>query len=207
MNVTTLTINEVSKEFNRRMIFRDLAFTISSGESLALTGKNGSGKSTLIKILSGLLTPTKGTVTYTVNGTKVLPDDIKSTIGLVSPYLQMYDEFTGLENLMILSSIRSNGSLTTGRAERLLDRFGLAARRHDFVRGYSSGMKQRLKYAFALLHAPGVLLLDEPTSNLDAEGIEVVQQVVAEQGKAGILILATNDEGEAKWCNRCFQVA
>ena len=207
MNDITLTINGIGQEFNRRTIFRDLTFTISSGESLALTGKNGSGKSTLIKILSGLLTPTKGTVAYTVKGTKVLPDDIKSAIGLVSPYLQLYDEFTGLENLMILSSIRSNGSLTKGRAEALLDRFGLAERRHDFVRGYSSGMKQRLKYAFALLHAPGVLLLDEPTSNLDAEGIEIVQQVVVEQGKAGILILATNDEGEAKWCSRRFQVA
>ncbi len=207
MNQITLTVSGLSKEFNRRMIFRNVSFTISTGEALALTGKNGSGKSTLIKILSGVLTPFKGNVVFTVNGARIGPDDIKSAIGLVSPYLQLYDEFTGLENLLVLSSIRSNGSIRAGRAEALLDRFGLAARQHDLVRGYSSGMKQRLKYAFALLHAPGVLLLDEPTSNLDAEGIEVVRQVVREQQKTGVLILATNDEDEAAWCSRRFQVA
>jgi heme exporter protein A len=207
MNQITLTVSGLSKEFNRRMIFRNVSFTISTGEALALTGKNGSGKSTLIKILSGVLTPFKGNVVFTVNGARIGPDDIKSAIGLVSPYLQLYDEFTGLENLLVLSSIRSNGSIRAGRAEALLDRFGLAARQHDLVRGYSSGMKQRLKYAFALLHAPGVLLLDEPTSNLDAEGIDVVRQVVREQQKTGVLILATNDEDEAAWCSRRFQVA
>ncbi|MEX1276835.1 MAG: ABC transporter ATP-binding protein [Bacteroidota bacterium] len=207
MNQITLTVSGVSKEFNRRMIFRNVSFTISKGEALALTGKNGSGKSTLIKILSGVLTPSKGSVVFTVNGARIVPDDIKSAIGLVSPYLQLYDEFTGLENLLVLSSIRSNGSIRAGRAEALLDRFGLAARQHDLVRGYSSGMKQRLKYAFALLHAPGVLLLDEPTSNLDAEGIDVVREVVREQLKTGVLILATNDEDEAAWCSRRFQVA
>lgn len=207
MNQITLTVSDVSKEFNRRTIFRNVSFTISTGEALALTGINGSGKSTLIKILSGVLTPSRGNVVFMVNGTRLGPDDIKSAIGLVSPYLQLYDEFTGLENLLVLSSIRSNGSIRTGRAEALLDRFGLAARQHDLVRGYSSGMKQRLKYAFALLHAPGVLLLDEPTSNLDAEGIEVVRQVVREQQKTGVLILATNDEDEAGWCSRRFQVA
>jgi heme exporter protein A len=207
MNQITLTVSGVSKEFNRRTIFRNVSFVISTGEALALTGRNGSGKSTLIKILSGVLTPSKGTVVFTLNGATIVPDDIKSAIGFVSPYLQLYDEFTGLENLLVLSSIRSNGSHSAGKAEALLDRFGLAARQHDLVRGYSSGMKQRLKYAFALLHTPGVLLLDEPTSNLDAEGIDVVRQVVREQQKTGVLILATNDEDEAAWCSRRFQVA
>lgn len=207
MNQVTLTVSGVAQEFNRRTIFRNLSFAISSGDSLALTGRNGSGKSTLIKILSGVLTPSRGSVVYSMDGRNVPPDDIKSTIGLVSPYLQLYDEFTGLENLLILAGIRSNGSLTGVKAEQMLERFGLAARRHDLVRGYSSGMKQRLKYAFALLHAPAVLLLDEPTANLDSEGTEVVRQVVQEQQNNGILIVATNDEGEAAWCHRRFQVA
>ncbi len=206
MNDIRLIAEGLAKEFQRRTIFQDISFELSAGDSLAITGRNGSGKSTLVKILAGLLTQTKGSVTYKIGVRTLGEHEVRSRIGLVSPYLQLYDEFTGLENLMVLSRIRANGLPVENRAEELLTQFGLALRKDDFVRGYSSGMKQRLKYAFALLHRPSILFLDEPTSNLDAEGIDVVKQIVASQRKEGILIVATNDEEEAGWCARSLRI-
>jgi heme exporter protein A len=114
----------------------------------------------------------------------------------------MYDEFTGLENLEVLSRIRADHDITAALIADALRNVGLWDRRNDFVRTYSSGMKQRLKYAFAMLHRPEVLILDEPTSNLDAEGIVMVERCVKEQSSRGMLIVATNDSDEATWCSQ-----
>jgi heme exporter protein A len=202
MTPVSLTVDGVAKEFNRRTIFRDVSFSLRSGESLAVTGRNGSGKSTLVKIICGLLSPTRGSLAYVVDGKPIEVDALKDHIGLVSPYLQMYDEFTGLENLEVLSRIRADHDITADVIADAVRNVGLWDRRNDFVRTYSSGMKQRLKYAFAMLHRPEVLILDEPTSNLDAEGIVMVERCVKEQSSRGMLIVATNDSDEATWCSQ-----
>lgn len=205
MKTVSIIAKNVSKDFNRRAILRDISFELSSPTSLAITGKNGTGKSTLSKILAGLLMPTKGVVEYRVDGGTIPSDDFKHYIGFVSPYLNLYDEFTALENLQLLSRIRSN-TIDLNRIQELLTLVNLWHRRDDMVGTFSSGMKQRLKYAFALLHQPAVLLLDEPTSNLDDDGIQVVKQIVTEQKKNGLLIVATNDETEANWCEQQITV-
>jgi heme exporter protein A len=126
-------------------------------------------------------------------------------VGFVAPYLQLYDEFTALENLRLLRRIR--GIRTSDETMlALLRRVNLFDRRNDFVRTYSSGMKQRLKYAFALLHEPPVLLLDEPASNLDDEGIATVRQIIEEQKKKGILIIATNEQHDAELCQQTIDL-
>jgi heme exporter protein A len=206
VKTVSITAKNVSKDFNRRAILRDMSFELSSPASLAITGKNGTGKSTLSKILAGLLMPTKGIVEYRVDGTAMPVDDFKHFVGFVSPYLNLYDEFTALENLQLLSRIRSN-NIDLNRIQELLTLANLWHRRDDVVGTFSSGMKQRLKYAFALLHRPAVLLLDEPTSNLDDDGIQVVKQIVTEQKKNGLLIIATNDETEANWCEQQIAVS
>jgi heme exporter protein A len=202
MTPVSLTLDGVSKQFNRRSIFQDVSISLRGGESLAITGRNGSGKSTLVKIICGLLSPTRGSLTYALDGKGIDVDAIKDHIGLVSPYLQMYDEFTGLENLEVLSRIRADRDITGETIAEALKNVGLWERRNDFVRTYSSGMKQRLKYAFAVLHRPEVLVLDEPTSNLDADGIAMVEKCVKEQSAHGMLIVATNDADEATWCSK-----
>jgi heme exporter protein A len=200
MTSMTLKLSDVSKEFNRRSIFRDVSFSLASGDSIAITGRNGSGKSTLVKIVCGLLTPSRGTISYNFEGKSIEHENVRNHIGLVSPYLQLYDEFSGLENLELLSQIRSDRVLEDGRIEEVLNDVGLWDRRKDFLRTYSSGMRQRLKYAFALVHKPDILVLDEPTANLDADGIEMVRRRVSEQKKDSILIVATNDDEESTWC-------
>lgn len=202
MNSFKLVVRDLTKDFNRRSIFRQLAFSLTVGDSLAITGKNGSGKSTLSKILAGVLSPSQGTVEYFLDGVRIQEEQMKDTVGFVSPYLNLYEEFSAVENLKILSQIRSNKKRFEERADELIRMVGLWPRRDDPVGIYSSGMKQRLKYAFALLHEPQILILDEPTSNLDEEGMELVKEVVRRQKKNGILIVATNDSLEAKWCKK-----
>ncbi len=205
MNGLSFAANGLAKVFNRRTIFSGLGFTLTTGDSLAVTGKNGSGKSTLVKILSHVLSPTRGEVALDIDGRAIPPADRYLHLGMVSPYLQLYDEFSGLENLQIFRSLRGTPA-TDGNLLDLLARVNIAERKDDPVRTYSSGMKQRLKYAFALMHHPAVLLLDEPTSNLDAEGIATVYQIIAEQKQKGILILATNDREDLRHCERSIDL-
>jgi heme exporter protein A len=197
-----LQANSLSKDFDRRKIFSALSFSVSSGSSLAITGRNGTGKSTLAKILCGVLTPTSGAAILSCNGTIVSAERLHRHVGLVSPYVQMYDEFSGIENLRIMLAIRGLKHQPDEQLRLLLRQFGIDDRRYDDVRTYSSGMKQRLKYAAALLHEPELLVLDEPTSNLDEQGIEAVHTVMVEQKKSGILIIATNDRDDLAYADQ-----
>src|ERR1700741_2232489 len=201
MREIALHISGLTKFFNRRKIFSDITVNLRNGNSLAVTGRNGSGKSTLLKILSGVLSPSKGEVTLCIDDRIVLPADRFQHIGLVSPYLQLYDEFTGWENLEIARTIRGI-HVPDKELVQLLELINLKDRRHDLVRTYSSGMKQRLKYAFALVHHPYVLFLDEPRSNLDSEGITTINHIMEEQGKNGILIVGTNDAEDVQYCEQ-----
>jgi len=174
--------------------------------SLAVTGKNGTGKSTLLKILAGLISTTDGSVTYDVDGKQVGIEEFKHNLGFVSPCLNLYDEFTALENLQILSRIRDAAPINDNSIKEWLTHVNLWNQRDDLVGTFSSGMKQRLKYAFALLHKPAVLILDEPTISLDEEGVEFVQKIVAVQKQYGILVVASNDKKEIGWCEKIIQM-
>ena len=187
----TLSGNNLKKVFNRRSIFDDVSFKVVSGQTLLITGPNGSGKSTLVSIISGVLTASAGNVDAKVDGTDV-GETMYRAIGLVSPYLQMYEEFSPRENLEFVLSARGLNDLR-GRIQPLLEELQLKGRIDDPVRTYSSGMKQRVKFAFALIHQPPVLILDEPMSNLDAKGIEMVKGIMDAQRQQGILVVATND--------------
>jgi heme exporter protein A len=202
----TVSVENVSRQFNRRSVFKGISFSLASPASMAVTGKNGAGKSTLVKIVAGVLGPTRGAVSYSIDGRGVTPEEFKCHIGFVSPYLNLYDEFTALENLEILSRIRLVRFYDDRRARHLLESLALWERRDDSVGTFSSGMKQLVKYAFALLHRPELLILDEPNANLDADGIAVVKQAVHEQKKNHILMVATNDKEEAAWCEREIRI-
>lgn len=194
--MTTFTAENISKEFNKKKLFDGVSFSLSQHSSLAITGKNGTGKSTLLKILCGLLSPTKGNWELVINENKIPSQECYKHIGLVSPYLNLYDEFSGAENLEYIGKMRGLSSDFQGNIDELLHNFALHKHRKKEVRYYSSGMKQRLKYCAALLHKPEILFLDEPQSNLDVDGIEVVRTYMKKQTETGILIFATNDSDD-----------
>ena len=201
----TLAAKDVGKMFNRRPVLAGISFSLSSGESIGLTGRNGSGKSTLIKILAGVLSPSKGSVGIAMDSNPVSPADVFEHVGLVSPYLQLYDEFSAIENLEFAANVRGF-TADRGRLEDLLARVNLLHRGNDLVRTYSSGMKQRLKYSFALLHAPPILLLDEPSSNLDRDGTAIVHTIIRDQKERGITVIATNDQEDLQFCDSTVSV-
>ena len=200
MSAISLTLTGIDKSFNRRAIFGDVSFRLEHAQSLTITGRNGSGKSTLLKIVAGILSPSNGKVEIKDGGEAIPVADHYSRIGFVAPYLQLYDEFTALENLEFIQKIRLVRSSRT-ELSTLLDRVGLSRRGDDLLRTYSSGMKQRVKYAAAIAHHPPILLLDEPTANLDAEGKAIVHEIMKEQQKEGILVIATNEAEEIVLCN------
>jgi len=174
-----------------------LSFAFDGPGLIAVTGPNGSGKSTLLRILAGLLRPSAGTTTVSLDG-RELPRALRRThAGFASPELSFYDELSGEENLAFAAEAR--GTPAPARAARAaLERVGLARRGHDRVAGYSSGMKQRLRLAFALLHEPPLLLLDEPASHLDEEGRAAAERVARETAARGLVFIATNDPEEVR---------
>jgi len=172
-----------------------VSFALRTPGAVAVTGPNGSGKSTLLRLLAGLLRPTAGRSVVRLAGRTVEPAERRTIIGFVSPELAFYDELSCRENLVFAAEARgARGAEALARAA--LEPVGLDTRAHDRVTALSSGMKQRLRLAFALLHRPPLLLLDEPGSHLDEEGKALVERVVREQARAGLVVIATNEERE-----------
>jgi heme exporter protein A len=196
-----LGLEGVSKRFGRRRVFEELTVDVRQGQVLAVTGRNGSGKSTLLMVIAGLLRPTRGRVVVTLDGKPLAPENRREWLGMVAPDLTLYPELTALENLRFFEKVRGREPLES-ELGGLLDRVGLSGRGRDLVGTFSSGMRQRLKYAFAVSHAPKVLLLDEPTANLDVSGVSMVEAVIAEQRERGVLVLATNEPDEARHGDR-----
>jgi heme exporter protein A len=200
-----LTAEDVNKTFGRRLIFKDISFKLNSSTIFGISGPNGSGKSTLVKIIADIISPSSGKLVHNLNGTEIKPEKLHNHIGLVSPYLVLYDEFTAYENLNYFSEIRGI-SFNKERVDELLNKFLLFNRRDDFVKTYSSGMKQRLKFIFALMHSPQLLILDEPTSNLDDGGKEVVYDLVKEEGSRNVVVIASNEKTDLSLCNEIIDL-
>ncbi len=193
-----LTVSDLSMRYGARRLFERLSFEVAAGEPIAIVGANGSGKSTLLRILSGVLSPIGGKVVLTVDGRAIPSYDRPRHVGMVTPDLQLYEAFTARENLEFLAAARglADGALAI---LNVLERVDLADRADDPLSGYSTGMKQRMRIAAALLHEPPLLLLDEPGATLDEAGRALVESVAASDA---VVLLATNDPREADLCPR-----
>jgi ABC-type multidrug transport system ATPase subunit len=190
---TTLAAENLSKSFSGRPLFSDLSFEASRG-LVAVAGRNGSGKTTLLKILAGLLRPTSGHVRIeTEGGAPSSPSARRLSIGWAGPDLQLYGALTGIENLRFFR--HAVGRPADDRElDQRLEAVGLSVAARRRVEEYSTGMKQRLRIAFATLFDPPALLLDEPMAGLDVEGREVVRRAVTAARERGPVLLASNDE-------------
>ena len=188
-------VTDLAKRFGALRVFSGIDFELHTGDSLAIVGRNGSGKSTLVMTLLGQYRPNRGTIEYH-QGDRLLDEaGIRRQTALVSPYLNLYNQLSAEENLKFFATV--SGSTVTGKQiNMLLEKVGLEGRGNDYVGGYSSGMRQRLKYAVALLKNPGILFLDEPSSNLDEAGRTMVREVIEENRAGRITIIATNEREE-----------
>ena len=200
MSSYSIQSQNLSKLFGRRLIFRDINFSWTEKGIFGISGPNGSGKSTLVKIVAGLIAPSSGKIIHKNSNGEIIPEKLHNHIGFVSPYLVLYEEFSAWENLKIFAKIRGM-DFNEKKVTFYLYQFLLESRKNDLVKTYSSGMKQRLKFIFALMHSPQVLIFDEPTSNLDEEGKKVVYDIVREEGKTRIVVIASNESKDLELCN------
>ena len=153
--------------------------SLGTGEVFGFLGPNGAGKTTTVKLLTGILTPTEGSCLVMGYDPSKEPEKTHSLTGVVTEHAQMYDHLTGLENLLFYASV-FNLSPQEGkdRARNLLERLGLWEAAKQPLSTYSTGMRQRLSLARALIHGPQVLFLDEPTSGLDPESAQSVNSLI-----------------------------
>ncbi len=202
-----LDIVGLSKRFARRTVVKDVTLQVQSGEVLGVIGSNGSGKSTLIKMIAGLLRPDNGLMVLTIDGVPVPSLRVHEQCGLVAPYLELYDEFTPLELLQLHADLHGQPHDTT-RSHALLERFQIQDASSRLVRGFSSGMRQRVAIALALSLHPPLLLLDEPSVTLDEAGRAALSLCISDARQHGsIVILATNDDRERTLCDRVVRMS
>jgi heme exporter protein A len=189
-----------------RKLFMDINVIVPDRSVFVVLGHNGAGKTTFLRVLCGLIPATSGEVVFTLDGKSLSPSEKRAQIGLVSADLELYGDVRAVENLEFFSGVRSL-PFTLDKARELLELVGLKGRGNDYVRTYSSGMKQRMKYAYALLHDPYILVLDEPTTNLDEKGVALVDSVIRRQREKGIVIMATNEPREVSYADQTLSLA
>ncbi|AMR25925.1 ABC transporter ATP-binding protein [Hymenobacter psoromatis] len=195
----TLSAQGLGRRYGRQWIFRHLSHDFRPGTATAILGPNGAGKSTLLSIVAGQLLPSEGEVAYSLGGRALPPAAVPQQLAYCAPYLELPEDFTLLELLAFHTRLKPlrPGLSVAG----LVDIMYLHKSRHQAVRTFSSGMKQRLKLGMALYAAAPLLLLDEPTTNLDAQGAAWYQEHVARVRDAGrLVIVSSNVPAEYAFC-------
>ena len=186
----------VGKRFGIRWVLRGVTLDVARGEVAALLGPNGSGKSTILRILGTLLRPNAGTAS--VNGLDIVTEasSVRGHIGYLAHTPGLYEDLTARENLQFAARMLG---LQNGIADSSLERVGLASVANNRVRGFSAGMQRRLALARLIMRSPKILLLDEPYSNLDEEGVDLMNSVIRDIiGSGGAALLALHELAPAK---------
>jgi ABC-2 type transport system ATP-binding protein len=199
-----LSVQDVSKSYGARPLFQAITFGIGEGERIGLLGPNGSGKSTTIRMLCGLLTPTEGKIE--VLGLRI-PEEaeaLRRRIGYMTQKFSLFDDLTVRENLEFLAAVQGVPKAgAKARVDRLVAEFDFADRQRQLAGTLSGGQKQRLALAGAIVHAPELLFLDEPTSAVDPESRRDFWDKLFELADAGTtLLVSTHYMDEAERCHR-----
>ena len=166
------------KNSKDKLLLEDINFSVEPGDLLAILGPNGAGKTTTVKLLTGVLSPSGGSCEIMGVNPNIQPEKVHLLAGIVTEHAQMYDNLTGIENLMFYAAAFGMEQKGKWRAESLLKELELTEAKDQKLATYSTGMRQRLSLARALLHHPKVLFLDEPTSGLDPESAQNVNQMI-----------------------------
>ena len=197
-----ITLTKTGKRYNREWIFRDCSLMFEIGKSYAITGANGSGKSTLLQVIAGALMASEGEVVYELNNNLIDTAEHFRNCSIAAPYLELIEEMTAMELLDFHGSFKN----WLMPASDILKAVGLEKAAHKQIRHFSSGMKQRLKLAQAFFVKTAVLLLDEPTTNLDLKGIELYHQLIQNYSAQRIVIVCSNDRHEYEFCQNIIPV-
>lgn len=200
-----IVISHLTKHIKKNLVLDDVCLELDRGKIYGFVGVNGSGKSMLFRAISGLIRPTSGTVCVF---SKVLGEDVSfpESMGIVIENVGFWPEYTGLQNLRLLASIK--GIVGETEIRKAMQRVGLNPEDKRTYKKYSLGMKQRLAIAQAVMESPELLILDEPTNGLDEEGVELICQVIREENARGatVLLASHNPEDIRCLCDTHFRI-
>jgi ABC-type multidrug transport system ATPase subunit len=193
-----ILLTDAGKRYNREWIFRHVNYEFLPGSSYAITGPNGSGKSTLLQVLSGAIIASEGSVSF-YHENSLIPSELQfREITICAPYLELIEEMSALEFLQFHS--RFKPFLNNIEPQMIISMVQLDHAADKQIRYFSSGMKQRIKIAQAILTESPVVLLDEPCTNLDTEGIKLYLQLIRDYSLNRCIIVSSNDETEYSFC-------
>jgi ABC-type multidrug transport system ATPase subunit len=199
-----IALNGIGKKFNRTWLFRDVNLQFESNHAYALTGFNGSGKSTLLQIIYGYQVASAGKVEVSANGKPVADEILYKHIAIATPYMELPEELTLLEVLEFHFAFKKPANDIT--FEMIIAEAGLSGSEDKQVKYFSSGMKQRLKLMLAFYNDCEILLLDEPCSNLDEQGVRWYRDMMKEQKGTRTIIIASNQQSEYDFCDAVYSI-
>ncbi len=195
-----ISLKNAGKRYNREWIFRHFDYDFLAGKTYAITGPNGSGKSTLLQVIAGAIQHSEGTIAYKKDKAPIESPYLQ--LSFSAPYIELIEEMTADELLHFHSTFKP----LIKSINDVLAEVGLGKASHKQIRYFSSGMKQRLKLAQAFFTKAPVLLLDEPTTNLDADGIVIYQQLIDTYAKDKLVIVSSNDKQEYGFCKEVIAI-
>ena len=199
-----IELQKAGKKYFREWVFRNVNTVIEPSDKIAITGPNGSGKSTLLKVLSGQLSPSQGTIVYEDN-TIIPVENIYREITFTAPYIDLIDEFTLMELLEFHFAFKQ--PIHQHTTQSLLQLSGLEKQKNKAIKSFSSGMKQRVKLLTTIMSNNKIVILDEPTTNLDQAGVDWYLQLVESAKANKIIITGSNMEREYSYCNHVINIA
>lgn len=199
-----IKLDNVAKRYRFEWIFRNINYEFNSESSYAILGPNGAGKSTFLKILSGHLSPSKGSITFNKKGSPIEKDLIYQQVSYAAPYIDLIEELTLVEAIEFHKKFKP--FLKNLQTKDLEDLLQFSKSSHKEVKYFSSGMKQRLKLVLAICSDTDILLLDEPTTNLDKQGVNWYLDLINEFGKDRLMIVASNAEVDYNFCDKQLNI-
>lgn len=201
-----LEVTSFYKHFGKENVISDLNFS-SKTPIIGIAGVNGSGKSTLLRCLSGLLKATRGDIVWKLNEKKLTKNELRRQSGYAAPYIELYEELTVIENLNFILKLRSIENTDGSKTEETLNEANAYKLSNQYYGDLSTGQRQRIKLVSALLHRPNILFLDEPGSNLDADGRDLIEKIVNKYREPNhMVVLASNIEQELQLCDQIVEL-
>ena len=200
-----ITLENIGKRFNRDWIFKGISTQLKPNNHTVLLGSNGSGKSTLLQILSGYMEPSEGKLIFEKNNSEISGENVFRNVSVTSPAMKLYEELTLSEILAFHSKFKPLRNKLT--VEQLIEQTGLHRHRNKQLKYFSSGMLQRVKLAQAIFSESSLLLLDEPTSNLDRQGIDWYKNLIEENSKDRLIVVCSNRQrDEYDFCSNSIDI-
>lgn len=206
MDPMNISLKNIGRRFNREWIFKGIDYTFADRESYAILGSNGSGKSTLLQVLNGSLVPSAGDLAYAYEGKPVEAADVFTYLSLAAPYLELIEDFSLSESIDFHFKFKDyKPGLDKNAVADILSLGGSS--RNKLIKYFSSGMKQRLKLALAFCSDTPMLMLDEPTSNLDSQGVDWYLGLIQQYSSNRLTIICSNQEHEYNFCKNKLSIA